>query len=173
MIAADPSAVAPATTNRRLILLVIALSPSALFFKNLVDGHDREGARAACVIDARYRIDGFADLRGCKSVPRRDHARGARPRVGLGIIDLVGAKNAAEVVDPTFTAEHVNFAVGGRNSGARARRWHRRARCPGVGGDVVSLVHPYVRGPSAGIARADAAADRVDLAVGESNAVMV
>ena len=47
----------------------------------------------------------------------RDHARRARPRVGLGIIDFVRTKDAAEIIDLAFAAENVDLAANCRDAG--------------------------------------------------------
>src|SRR5215470_17164023 len=167
----DPTAVAPAISERRENLPVIVVSASRL--EDFGDGNHRQCAGAARIVDARDGVDGGADLGGGEAVARREHARGPRPAVALGVIDLVRAEHAAEVLDPPFPAEHVDPAVADRNPGTRARRRHRRTGEPAVGGDVVLLVHPDVRRPAVREAGAHAPADGIELAVDRGDAVVI
>src|SRR5260370_30324250 len=49
----------------------------------------------------------------------------------------------------------------------------RRARRPSVGGDVIGLVHPHIRRPTARIARAHPPTDGVELAVDVADTVVI
>src|ERR1700691_2828046 len=71
-----------------------SICTSTLFVEDLVDRNHRQGAAAAGIVDSGYGVDGFVDHPYRKAVPGRDHARGARPRVGRGIIDFVRTKYA-------------------------------------------------------------------------------
>src|SRR5262249_55810902 len=97
----------------------------------------------------------------------------SRPAIGLRIVDFVRSEHAAKIVDPTFASQNVNFSVENGDTRSRARCWHRRARRPSVGGNVIGLVHPHIRRPPAGIPRTLPPTDRVDFAVDVGYTVVI
>src|SRR6266700_3818668 len=140
---------------------------------HFVHCHDRKRSRAAGVVDPGNGEDPAPDLRGGEAVARREHARQLCPAVGFRVVHLVRAEHPAEFLDPAFAAEHVHFAVHRLRARAAPRGGHRQARGPGVGRDVVSLVHRYIRRPPVRDSRSYASAHRIDFAVGVGNAVVV
>src|SRR5215471_998862 len=78
---------------------------------DFVDVDNGERAGPARVVHPGHRIDGLANLCDREAVTRRDHASRSRPAIGLRIVDFVRSEHAAEIVDPTFAAQNVNFSV--------------------------------------------------------------
>src|SRR6516165_5973601 len=89
--------------------------------------------------DARDGINLTVEHRLREAVPWCRHWGHLCPAVAFRIIELIGAENSAQFIDPAFAADCVNFVVEGYNRETAARGRHRRARRPGTGRDVVNL----------------------------------